>query len=507
MNISECVANISTNTDLKRVANEYVIDYKHLPFEEIKAAIIKTGPQYYNEENVRNTIRFFEMNPNRNFRVLFYIFIRRILLNSDDYTLDMRSTDERIIAYEQQIIDAANEYSLEDHVPNIELYRYVVEAAWENNDDISTDEQNLIDKIRVKLGISVRDYNILESQLGRFPKKDNVLHSRDEIGEMRKQLQYKGILFPVRDSNGVNYDVIPTEIADCLRKIFGIDIKEASFLVLLDEKYVRNKSYLTEILIKAGVSVPKNANMMQLKELVLKNLTARQVLGGFSANDGLDKPTLSEWCTNIGVSPYGNKPDLVGRIIEYYDGIRQFEKTDESDEREKYFTYFCELASRDYSVLRQQGVITKDLECEHYFEAGTDYIFEKIFRIKPLLMSGTEHPDGMLSFNNKLIMWDNKSKESPVSLADHIKQFERYITSSPKPVSVFMVIGPDFTDDSAKECVRFSLSSDTLILLITAAELKELATKFWAAHKNDSEALPLGIFKQSGRFNPDLVVF
>ena len=120
-------------------------------------------------------------------------------------------------------------------------------------------------------------------------------------------------------------------------------------------------------------------------------------------------------------------------------------------------------------------------------------------------MSGTEHPDGILSFNDKLIMWDNKSKETSVSLLDHIKQFDRYIKTSPKPVSVFMVIAPSFTNDSIKECAKYAMNSDTLILLITAEEIKNLALKWQNNHKNDNESLPLGIFKQNGRFNPILI--
>ena len=121
-------------------------------------------------------------------------------------------------------------------------------------------------------------------------------------------------------------------------------------------------------------------------------------------------------------------------------------------------------------------------------------------------MSGTEHPDGILSFNDKLIMWDNKSKESDVSLAEHIKQFDRYIKNSTKPVSVFMVIGPSFTADSQKECAKYAMSNDTIVLLITAQELKNLADMWIKNHEHDAEPLPLGVFKQNGRFNPDLVL-
>lgn len=504
MRFTDCVANVSTFTDLKRIANEYVIDYRRLSFDELKAAVIKTAPQYSNENNISNVVQFFELNPNRNVRVLFSILVRSILLNCDDFTEEQRATEDRVLDYEQDIVDMANEYVLNAEADHIDFYKYVVEAAWDHNDKVTVDEQNLINKIRSKLNISEKHHQILEAQIGRFPTKNNIAHSRDEIAETRRLLQSKGLLFSIRDSDGKDYDVIPYEVAVCLRKQFNIDIKESSFVALLDSKYVNSKKYLSEMLAKAEVIVPPRPTLTQLKELVVKNMTAHQLLGGFSANDGLNKEVLSEWCIALAVSPYGSKATLIDRIITYYDEIKQI-KLSEEDEREVYYQYFCELASRNLATLHQQGIIEKDLECEHKFEAATNYIFEKIFKIKPLLMSGTEHPDGILSFNDKLIMWDNKSKETDVSLAEHIKQFDRYIKNAAKPVSVFIVIGPSFSEDSPKECAKYALANDTIILLITAQEFKDLADKWLKMHSNDGEVLPLGIFKQNGRFNPDLL--
>lgn len=504
MRFADCVANVSTFTDLKRVANEYVIDYRRLSFDELKSAVIKTAPQYSNEQNIASVVQSFELNPNRNVRVLFGIIVRSVLLNCDDFTAEQRETEDRILDYEQNIVDMANEFSLNAEADHIDFYKYVVEAAWDHNDNVTVDEQNLINKIRTKLKISEEHHQILEAQIGRFPTKNNIPHSREEIAETRRLLQSKGLLFSIRDSDGKDYDVIPSEVAACLRKQFNIDIKESSFTALVESKYVNSKKYLSEMLTKATVMIPPRPTLLQLKELVIKKMTAHQLLGGFSSNDGLGKEVLAEWCVALGISQYGAKANLIDRIVDYYDAIKQI-KLSEEDEREVYYHYYCELACRNLSVLHQQGIIEKDLECEHKFETATNYIFEKIFKIKPLLMSGTEHPDGILSFNDKLIMWDNKSKESDVSLAEHIKQFDRYIKNSTKPVSVFIVIGPSFTEDSPKECAKYSLTNDTIILLITAQEFKDLADNWLKLHSNDGEVLPLGVFKQNGRFNPDLL--
>lgn len=503
MNIKECIENVTTFTDLKRVATEYVIDYRRLSFEELKMAMTKTAPQYYNPNNIKNTIDFFVLNPNRNIRILFEIFITKVLLNSDDFMDEFKTSEEKILSYEQKIIDKANEFEIDDTSSNVAFYKYVLEAAWELDNNISVDEQNLINKIREKLDITKYTSDIVEAKIGNYPTADNILHTKDEICEVRRLLQQKGILFPVRDSNNVDYDVIPTEIASAIRKIYSIDIKNYGFLQLLSSKYVRNKKYLLGLLAKADIELSVSSTLSVINETILERLNAHKILGGFSPNDGLDKATLSDWCSYIQLPTSGTKPELIDRIIDYYDNIKQI-AVDESDERQLYYEFFDDLAHRNLKELRQQNIIEKDLECEHKFELATNYLFEKKLKVKPLIMNGTEHADGMLSFNNKLILWDNKSKETDVNLSDHIKQFDRYIQNSEKPVAVFMVIAPSFTDNSAAECAKYSMQNDTLILLITASELKSLAEQWAQKNKND-EIFPLGYFKQNGRFNSDLI--
>ena len=193
---------------------------------------------------------------------------------------------------------------------------------------------------------------------------------------------------------------------------------------------------------------------------------------------------------------------MISRIINYYDSLHEISLQTE-DERELYYSYYHELAYRDLKTLRKHNIIDKDLKCEHYFEKATDYLFEMKLKNKPLSLAGTEHADGKLSYRDKYILWDNKSKESPVNLKDHIAQFDRYIKASDKPVSVFLVIGPEFSDNSVSECVKYSLNNETQILLITADELKELSEEW--AKKHGDESFNLGYFKQNGRFDKTLV--
>ena len=236
--------------------------------------------------------------------------------------------------------------------------------------------------------------------------------------------------------------------------------------------------------------------------VILKCINPSNLLGGFSIQDGLNVSILSAWCGDLGLNVSGTKQTLISRILEYYDNLRKIEIKTE-DNRETLLNVYNELASRNLKYLRSNNIIEKDLQCEHYFEDATNFLFEKLLLNKPLTLTGSDHPDGKLSFKDKYIMWDNKSKETPVNLKDHIKQFDGYIKSSDKEVVVFMVIAPSFTEKSVQECVDYSLNNDTLILLITADELKTVA-ELWNKNHPD-EIFNLGYFKQNGRFDITLL--
>lgn len=506
MKIEECIRNISTTLELKRIASAYVVDSRNLGKDDLTQALAKASNQYCSLENVKKAYFALMFSEKRHERVLSDIILNEILLNKDGYSKEQKLLDEEVITYEQDIINISNE--LDDKLlnENNKFFMFVLECAWENN-DVSIDEKNLIEKIRMRFGITQKEYRVLEAKLGKFPKENNEPHNRSEIDSVRKSLQQYGLLFSIRDSKGVDFDIIPDEIAENLKIIFGKEISDYGYRQLLLTKYLRSKDYLSSIIGKAGLEYKTNSlNLSQLQQIIFDRIKPSNLLGGFSPKDGLEKDSLSQWCSDLKLQNYGTKNEIIFRIINYYDNIKKIE-VESSDPRETLFMVYESLAKRDSKFLRQQGIISKDLECEHKFEAATNYLFEKMLRHKPLILTGTEHPDGILSYQNKLIMWDNKSKETPVKLKDHIIQFERYIKKSEKPVSVFMVIAAEFTDDSVSECVKYSLHNDTAILLLRAEDLKDVATKWYNLHKDDEETFNLGYFKQNGRFNKEHIEF
>ncbi len=501
MKFEDCVKNISTNIELKRIASAYVVDCKNLGREELIQSLNKTAGQYYDKSNVAASVKRLALSEKKDERVLADIILKEILLNKDDYGKEQKLLDEEVVTYEQNIINISNELDTKNMDDNMRFLKFIIEVAYEN-DNISPDEKNLLEKIRIRLNILQEEFRILEAQVGKFPKANNEVHLRNEIDAVRKSLQQSGLVFSIRNSEGDDLDIIPDEIAVALKEFYEKEMRNYGYQQLIQSKYLRDKIFLIGGVDKAGMHL----KLDQLRKLVFERIKPSNLLGGYSPKDGLSKDALMQWCLDLKIPSAGTKEELIQRIITYYDEIKEI-KIDSTDKREVLFSVYEYLARRDLKHLRQQGLIIKDLECEHKFEEATNYMFEKLFRQKPLLLTGSDHPDGILSYQNKLIMWDNKSKETPVRLRDHLSQFERYIRNSDKPVSVFIVIASEFTDDSVTECTKYALNSDTFMLLLRAEDVKELAIKWSNLHKNDEESFNLGYFKQNGKFIKEYVPF
>lgn len=508
MNLDKIVDNIGTVTELKRISSAYVIDYRALSEPEIRDALKKTGPQYYHRPNVEAAIDRLFRSESRDTRILSSLILKSVLLNKDDFACPKRGTEDEVAAWEQAIIDRANEdivRKASERRHSFDLFAFLVDTAWQNNDSISCDEVNLIEKVRGRMRITEREHRTIEAKLGKFPTQGNRLHNRSDVEDVRRALQAEGLIFSIRDSSGDDFDVVPEEIAATVREVLGVEMRDYGFREMLSTKYVRSKSYLADLLARGEIVVEKGAGLDELKQQAIDHLKPSEVLSGFSPKDGLGMNDLRKWCGDLGLAVSGTKSDLVDRIADSFDGLRQVESTT-TDERAVFYEYYDDLASRRADVLRKQQLIQKDIEIERQFENVTDYLFETRLGHKPLSLLGTAHADGALSHQDRLILWDNKSKETPVNLGDHIKQFDGYIKGAEKPVAGFLVIGPSYTGDSSVVAMQYQVQNGVPICLITAEELKTVA-EGWSGQKSNSEEtkFPLGYLIQTGRFNSALL--
>jgi hypothetical protein len=504
MKFDKVVKSFGTVITLKRFAGAYVTDHTRLSEEELIAALLKTAPQFYHRGNVGVALQNCQLHADRDIRTISTILLKEILLNCDEFTSAESKTDDAIINWEQDIINSANEakpIKNSARADDLHLFEFVLGVAWDNDDSVSVDEKNLLDKLRAKLFITDREYRIMEAKLGQFPAPNNTIHNRTNIQHVRKHLQGLGLLASVRDSNGQDYDIIPNEVAIELRALLKSEIRSYGYEQMLKVKYVKSKDWLKKSLKKCNYKIDGSPSSSELQDVVMERVTPSILIGGTSPKDGLSTEDIKKWCSDVSLPTSGTKADLISRIICFYDELTA-RVEEEGDCRAIWYDHYEKFAARDRDFLRSQQLIDKDLEMEAHFEDATDYLFEMKLGHKPLKMVGTEHADGTLSYRDGLILWDNKSKESEVNLASHAKQFVRYINQSEKRVEGFIVLGPAFTEDSAAEAMRLFVETRTPIALITAAELKSLAEE-WAAL--DKGAFNLGYLIAPGRFNRSLV--
>ena len=140
MKFDDVVAGISTTTDLRRIAGAHVVDHKQLCDEDLRSAIIKVKPQYLHKETVKETLEtvlYRELK--RDYRVLARIMLIDVLLEHYNYSLPFTKTEEKAIAFEQSVVNRANEVNINDlargqnnsqQFNNLKLYDFVLSVAW-----------------------------------------------------------------------------------------------------------------------------------------------------------------------------------------------------------------------------------------------------------------------------------------------------------------------------------------------------------------------------------------
>ena len=512
MKFDDAVAQIGTLRTLRRIAGAHVVDHRQLQDDELRDAVYKVRPQFLHEQTVLSNLdAILFKDPDNDTRVVARLILRDVLLEQYGSELARSTTEEQVIAAEQHIVNQSNEVDIVDlaagnktgsRFRDLELYKYVLDIAWLNEDSKSPDEVNLLRKLRQHLRISEEDHRLLEAKLGKFPKAENALHNRGEINEVRRQLQSLGILFSIRYDDREDVDVIPSELTQILRTYFNIELRSESYWAMFEYRPLRRKSHLKEVLDQNGIEYSQYDTVEQLVERVIRYVQPSKAIASASPRYGLNSAQLSNWCKELGIPASGSIEDKTLRIIEHFDQIRPLLQ-DDDDERARWYEFFTELAWRDYETLRSQHVIDRDLDIQAQFEEATRYLFAEKLNHAPLRQSGSNKPDGVMSLGNRYIMWDNKSREKPVNLKDHLDQFDDYIEKSDKQVPIFLVIAPEFTEESQTDALRYrSQHFDRDIVLITAQELKDLAEE-WSSSGNRSreDPFPLGMLAVNGRFD------
>ncbi len=479
-----------------RILGGYLQSCRGMEDDDLTQMIKKDAAKLADRSRVLNALKTPDPDFNRG-QLKAIIF--SILLQEETHSVEENRLDEKVIEAEKELVKRSKSLDFFDpkkHDPerwhHYDTYRIVLEAAWQNDDTISPDEARLLTVLRNHLNISLEEHWLISALLKRFPKDKCALHTPDEINETRKELQRQGVLWSYRDENNRNIDVIPFEIVTVIRRdVAGQELQRTNYRRLMHHDSI----LLTDLKnILQARNMDRYGNKTELIErIVASNIRPSEVLGD------LDKQKLSDMCGYVGLRIAGNKPDLIERLIDFYDDLT-FEERVTRDEREVWYNNYELLASRAYNELRAKKLITKDLEIEHQFESATEFLFEAKLHVACDRSRKDNRADGRLPLeNDQSILWDCKSVETSVNLQDHLEgQFDAYLRKereNGKQPLAFLVIGPSFTPQSIKLAHQYKARTNWDIALVTAEGLKHLADRWAAAESN--KPFPVRLLNQT----------
>ncbi len=477
------IADIAPNmlkTIKLRILGRYLDSLRGLEEDDLTEIIKKEAAKIADRSRVLATVQ----TPDENFdREQLKDIIFSILVQEETYSCEENRLDEKVIEFEKDLVKRSKSLDFDelkkqdrDRWHRFQTYRIVLNAAWTNDDRISSDEVRLLAVLRDHLDISLDEHWLISATLKRFPKEKCVLHTKDEINEARKELQREALLWSCRDEINQNIDVIPVEIATVIRDSNRQELQRTNYRRLLVHDNI-TLSDLRSVLQEHGLN--RYGNKPELIErIVVSNIKPSEVLGSW------DKEKLANLCNSFCLKSSGAKAELIERLIDFYDDLT-FEERVSKDQREDWYNNFELMARCAYAELRAKKIITKDLEIEHMFEQATAFLFEVRLHVECGRSNKENRADGRLPLeNDQTILWDCKSVEGLVNLQDHLDgQFDGYLRKeqeSGKQPLAFLVIGPAFTPQSLKLAYQYKARTNWDICLVTAEGLKHLADR-WSA--------------------------
>ena len=489
MKIEDCIPAMS-KVFLSRVVDSFISSEVPRGDEDrLREQIIQSRSELATPERIAQA--FAGLETEEGARILFDA-ISTSLLSSPDLRASYEDLFASVQAFEQSIIDeskCSKCLDLSDQKA-IDIYKAVLEVALED-DEITPDERNLLERLRRKVKISRHEHRLLEAGLGKFPKPGNELHSHDDFKEALKQLQFAGVVFYCNRLDDDRNIVLPEEIAPGVKETIGFEMKTET-QALLHESLTNEQ--LRAALLANGLPI-SGSKTERSERLIKAGCKPSEVLAALMTSD------LAAICKKLqGVTVSGSKQERIDRIIDYFASLVSKMPESSDDPRAVYYEYLEEFAHRDNKNLYQMKLIKHDRDMERGFEEGTRYLFEVKLGQQLIEMPGTDHADGGVEFpNGELLLWDNKGKESVYTFPkSHLDQFRRYIRESVKRVSVFLVIVPEYDPAARLQALKLKHLTDTDsdVALISAADLKYVA-EMWPKHSKEG-AFSLEVFNATG---------
>lgn len=484
---------------LGRIVDSFLKDVHMETEEEMRDVILKNIDEFQNKERVKKHLNF--ADESRDVTLLNEMILMS-LMEKDGYVLKETALFNEVEEMEREILKQSSDEEYMDKTiasDKRKVYSAVLFEAWKKDDSLNAHEINILNVLRNQLGLSKREHYLLESRIGRFPQKDNKLHSHQQISRSLINLQTRGLILRFRTDT--SYFIIPKDIARILRYEMGGELRSAVFETLLNDLSVNQLR---------GILAHLNINVSGVKEEIVKRIIEHNILPS-TALEVFSSIELTDILRNLeGTKISGVKNEKIKSIIDYYEMLSSPTSSDPTDERARLYDFYEELAARDYKALRVNKVIEKDIQVDNYFEVATRYIFEKKLGIELLDMKGSRHADGKAQFKSAdVLLWDNKSTEQPYVFPEtHFKQFLRYIRTEEQRVTLFLIIVHDYTTEAVSQAQKLKAFSgeDTDVALIKASDLVYIAEQ-WKTYSDQVEPVfNLQVFNITGELTRSLLM-
>ncbi|SDQ93274.1 SAP domain-containing protein [Virgibacillus salinus] len=484
---------------LGRIVDSFLKDVRMDTEEEMREVIIRNVDEFQNKERVKRNLNF---NTEIRDITLLNEMILLSLMEQQGYLLSESDLINEVEKLESEIVEQSTD---DDYIKTAicndaeRIYSAVLIEAWKKDDSLNTHEINILNVLRKELDLSKRDHYLLESRIGRFPQKNNKLHTTKQIEKSLRNLQSRGLI--LRFKEDTSYYIIPKEIARIVRYEMGGELRNEVYETLLNDL---NVNQLKVILTSLNINISGKKSDM-IERIIKHNILPSTALNAFGTKD------LSDILKNLeGAKVSGTKGERVQNIIDYYENISTPISTDPTDSRSRLYDFYEELASRDYKALRVNKIIDKDLNVEKYFEEATRYLFEKKLGLELVDMKGSKHADGKLKYSSKeVILWDNKSTEKPYTFPEsHFDQFIGYIRSDETRVTTFLVVVQDYTKEAVAQAQKLKAFSeqDTDVALIKASDLKYVAEEWKSYSDQKNPKFNLQVFNLTGELSRNLLM-
>ncbi|MBD3362097.1 hypothetical protein GF362_00055 [Candidatus Dojkabacteria bacterium] len=493
MRFSEAVYHMS-KLYLDKVVSSFTKNIKKLNEEESRDLINKNIKDITSKDHISKKFNFGEYDfIKRNIMLELVIF----LLLQREYKVNEKHIFKKFNQFIKNKLKQIKNLEVLNNIDEraVDLVETLFEVIQEDK-HISSDEERILLRLQKKLDLNQLEFRSIVYHKNKFNLLKNFSDSL--IDEGIKELMNLGLVLYLNKDVKERCYLIPEQISLILTEKLGYPLDIKAYYLLFKNT---SKKSLADLAKKLNLTVSGTKEEL-IDRFYYQGYSAYKLLEKIGKKDLQD---IARSIEDIKIS--GTKDEVINNIIKFFfkldtNPVAKKSKLKDSD----IWEYYEDIANRNYNLLRQLGIIKKDLEIEHLFEKLTVYGFEKLGNLKTKDLKGSNRADGCIETDKGIIYWDNKSQESPYEFPNkHQKQFLQYIKASDQELLYFLVITNDIEDTKSVEanCIKLSGLTNINIGVISARTLKNFLEEYNKENKN--KALNIQLFNHNGVITKEIL--